>query len=1208
MADRQQNTASSKLKDHEYSGRQISQSGSSQQDGHHGIKNEDGSQSAQVSSKTTERLSTVAVSQASPTSLHSQAEVDHRSWTISDIGHNSIASVLNDPNSTSSQSALSGKSLSQFGHRIEQLASTASLGLLPAAIPKTVIKQIRLKDFTAYIQNVDQLSDRYTEIKQSVSDGDPILFEEEDAEQEAMDGEDVNSTAAQHRRQLKHERIKAVAKNSAHKADAISTIPSIFFQEDFNLQDPRTFDAVTEFANVTSVNVAIQSSQSTESDSSYKSHGKSAQDKTTNAVQQEKLSHYLDTVEVHLVAEISLRSLEFFSALSNIKTLQQTTVECLGRLRQLRSYLKVLSDRQAKEALQVVQKRKLRNTVNQVYDAICLIDNVRKTQTTIQILLNHGDYVGALDVIRDTENLLRGRNQVASSPQSDQQKVLRTPVYLSAVRGLVHLHSQLNEMIKLIGSLIENEFIDFMISDIEKNSQHYQNWAHKVLDTAIDKSQLLADCDNAEEIQNTRMKLSPYINGLIRVDIFGHALQVFRDRVMKYIKAITKQHFPAPLPDERGMTSDDGRTIDNALARRFKALSFDDFYRLLYSVFTALLMYLRKLHLNLGLLSEILTDYQQKGIQIGSSRVKKDKDSFSNGSNMSMSVLPESPAVATADTQTKYSQILSDVSDVLFAAADLAHVRCGKFLMLRQEQNTQLNMKDFFKLFDLCWKFIACGEEMSGNACIGLKGSVLSQAKSFVQYFHMERMKQLTFLIDEEKWSQAEVPIDFQLIVDKICNSTRTITTSGGYNAHSRTKSLLTRPDIVIDRNVADIVNREDNDDNVSVRTGVHANMQSYLVIDDKHYHIVPCALLLVKMLDEYLICIQNAPALASDVLNRIVDLAKFFNSKTSGIIVGGNAVSSSVLKSITAKHLALAGQSLGLMIALLPKIKSQVEKAMTSKQQQVMLQEVDKVVTDFSNNREQVYSRITLIMQERVAAHASQIPLMDWEQDMVAADSQSGIDAQSGVNSNSKDAQQPAELDAMPYMKALVKETIKLHKILHKYLFAERLREIFVHIFDLYNKKLSQEYQKLDIYSAGAKSRLLADVQYFITTLSSLDNVDSVSNELEVVVNNIRIKDKRERPSPSPQPSLQQQQQMQQQQKALPQIAVNQQPPSNQSKPASAANPLLSSLSNLTSKQQNQSQDNLGVPGKKFGFSASFASFTRMSGNSVNGSSDAKK
>lgn len=29
----------------------------------------------------------------------------------------------------------------------------------------------------------------------------------------------------------------------------------------------------------------------------------------------------------------------------------------------------------------------------------------------------------------------------------------------------------------------------------------------------------------------------------------------------------------------------------------------------------------------------------------------------------------------------------------------------------------------------------------------------------------------------------------------------------------------------MIDRNVADIVNREDNDDNVSVRTGVHANM-----------------------------------------------------------------------------------------------------------------------------------------------------------------------------------------------------------------------------------------------------------------------------------------------------------------------------------------------------------------------------------------------
>lgn len=96
---------------------------------------------------------------------------------------------------------------------------------------------------------------------------------------------------------------------------------------------------------------------------------------------------------------------------------------------------------------------------------------------------------------------------------------------------------------------------------------------------------------------------------------------------------------------------------------------------------------------------------------------------------------PQTPAAAgSANTGSsepaappKYSQLISESAEILLASAEYAHVRCGKLLTLRAEQNSQLNFKDFFKLFDLCWRFVVAGEAICQRTCIGLRGTVMSQ-------------------------------------------------------------------------------------------------------------------------------------------------------------------------------------------------------------------------------------------------------------------------------------------------------------------------------------------------------------------------------------------------------------------------------------------------------------------------------------------------
>jgi len=58
------------------------------------------------------------------------------------------------------------------------------------------------------------------------------------------------------------------------------------------------------------------------------------------------------------------------------------------------------------------------------------------------------------------------------------------------------------------------------------------------------------------------------------------------------------------------------------------------------------------------------------------------------------------------------------------------------------------------------------------------------------------------------------------------------------------------------------------------------------------------------------------------------------------------------------------------------------------------------------------------------------------------------------------------------------------------------------------YTTRLEKELGTVEIYSSNAKNRLLIDFQYYIQKLSLLDGIDGPGNRLEVVVNNITIKE----------------------------------------------------------------------------------------------------
>ena len=134
----------------------------------------------------------------------------------------------------------------------------------------------------------------------------------------------------------------------------LDSVPSVFFESTFNLGDPRTFNTVTE---------QHLSTQGVDPD-------------PLALPLLDKFSHYADTVEQHLILEISRRSTSFFAALTNLHELQSESEQCLTRISRLRALLTNLDDNSAKRGLQVVRREATASNLAKVTEGVKMVGNV----------------------------------------------------------------------------------------------------------------------------------------------------------------------------------------------------------------------------------------------------------------------------------------------------------------------------------------------------------------------------------------------------------------------------------------------------------------------------------------------------------------------------------------------------------------------------------------------------------------------------------------------------------------------------------------------------------------------------------------------------------------------------------------------------------------------------------------------------------------
>lgn len=822
----------------------------------------------------------------------------------------------------------------------------------------------------------------------------------------------------------------------------LSTIPAVYFDENFHLENPRTFDVVVERSEV------VRSTDDSKEEKSGSNGHATAPRKAlaTNAILQEKLSWYMDTIEVHLISSISTASSSFFAALGSLRELHHEASESVNRIRGLRNELDALDGQMALGGLDIVNKRRRRENLKQLGDAIqqlkCVVEGVARCEA----LTDAGDIEMALDAIDALEELIQGE-------QSDNGLGLLGINKLAQardLRGTTALQGVNNDMDILrsrIGKAYEGRFLDILLGDLRQHiaavstEDTLQRWSSTSQRNRSHNREPSKFPSYLSMSDSFRTELISQLRGLHRSEFTTPATTSYRNIVLKEIKTIIKRPLPSSNDEDtdslvsvstiggRNLSSQDRSAI---LARNLRALEPAAAEEMLIAIYKGVGESLRRLGTQVKVLLDITS-------------ILGDSSATPN-SPLSPTRTPNIAALAARidsgdDSKSSVRQIQEDMhqaldmSNLLGQAVDIAQNQIVKVLRVRSEQSIQQSPTRFLRYFTLNLLFANECEAVSGRGGQALKTVVNGHIKDYVKHLSDSAQQKLASGMESDLWNAKDFNDADTLLLSQILESS---------DRDPEEWSAGSRPWLPYDEYTTSVSAANGTVDATAKDKARPAK------IDSDSYVLPNSAILCLHGLQPFLELMTVIPSMSGDVSPTIVSYLQLFNSRCTQLILGAGATRSVGLKNITTKHLALASQALSFIAAIIPHVREFVRRrAGAGPSASAMMGEYDKVRRLYQEHQNSISDKLVDIMAGRASTHVKAMKHLKW------ADNGTGT-----VNA---------------YMDTLVKETSTLHKVLSRHLPDMTIVMIMEPVFKSYKEQLGQAFEDVTLETDAGKQRYAA-------------------------------------------------------------------------------------------------------------------------------------
>lgn len=569
----------------------------------------------------------------------------------------------------------------------------------------------------------------------------------------------------------------------------LNDIPQIFTKPNLELNNSNTFSEV--FPGISSEDKERQSGR----------------------LLQEKLSHYLDIVEVQIAKQVSQKSSAFFHAMTSQDTIMAEMNDATDNVKTLRHKIQHIDATLVKDSLSIISMARTRSHYQMVLDKLKLMATVHQTQPMIQLLLGTQDYVAALDLIFTTQEIVAQE--------------------LVGIHCFKHLPSQLKEMELLIDKMLSTDFEKYSTADLNR--------------PLLDVEEHVLDED----------KLVCIISGLLRQKNFSF-IDTYKEEAICTVKLLMKQILIEVLA-----TSDAEICLTGA-GEEGQSLSIAEWIIILDKATIVLWKLLRRIRSALDVMQQIA--------DASSGKLSEKMEFF------------ESEAFLKEDDHRKLAQ---KFKDTMHSICDYCHERCSNLISSQSLESNNASADQLRQLVQIVDDFSHGCEILCGTPSFPLRAAVKSQGSKYAQKFHSDRKSKMSLLLDSERWKQADVPDEYQKIIDHIA-----------VGDFSWTKK----------------------DDSTQVPAAV-------LLVDTEPFALVGAALILVQIVSEYCRCATQLPIIAGLLSRHVIDILRTFNSRSCQLVLGAGALHVAGLKTITSGNLALVSRALQLVLWILPHIKTHFQK-----------------------------------------------------------------------------------------------------------------------------------------------------------------------------------------------------------------------------------------------------------------------------------------
>ncbi|VDM58978.1 unnamed protein product, partial [Angiostrongylus costaricensis] len=395
-------------------------------------------------------------------------------------------------------------------------------------------------------------------------------------------------------------------------------------------------------------------------------------------------------------------------------------------------------------------------------------------------------------------------------------------------------------------------------------------------------------------------ELSCVIMGLVQVRRYGF-MSIIRTEIMEAMKGILRHEVKLHIV-ESGLDLTDFDPTLNQLGEPVRRLKFQDWLKTVSDVTREFFHFCKRIQA----LQELIHEYLS-----------------SSDHDVSSSTSSDASTLLAVEIRS-LPQLLKSASVLTEFAHHCAQTRLCRLLVARskvreQDQTTPDQLAQLISLAKTYQK--ECADEGWHKTEVGIDPLSMCLQKLCLEYierFHTQRRAEL----DAELWKASEVTAEIQCIVDESIQTNRL-------------------------RNVG---------------ASNHCVDGTSLMVNYSSFIVVGSALIFIKILADYCECFAALPAFAADILSRVVELLKGFNSRCCQLILGAGALQLVGLKTISVRNLALASRSLQLIVHFIPLVAKEAELSLKDDQKHLM-RHIKQTLTDYTNHIGEITSKLVSVI-----------------------------------------------------------------------------------------------------------------------------------------------------------------------------------------------------------------------------------------------------